>query len=54
MQIHPINYPKLHENRIEPTEYEGNIVAVVFMLSELLEKYSDTHKALMAYNCGET
>ena len=21
---------------------------------ELLEKYSDTHKALMAYNCGET
>lgn len=54
MQIHPINYPRLRENGIEPTEYEGNIVASVFMLGELLEKYSDTHKALMAYNCGET
>lgn len=54
MQIHPINYDRLRENGIEPTEYEGNIVAGVFMLSELLEKYSDTHKALMAYNCGET
>ena len=54
MQIHPINYPRLRENGIEPTEYEGNIVAGVFMLGELLEKYSDTHKALMAYNCGET
>lgn len=54
MQIHPINYPRLRENGIEPTEYEGNITAGVFMLGELLEKYSDTHKALMAYNCGET
>jgi len=54
MQIHPINYDRLRENGIEPTEYEGNIVAGVFMLGELLEKYSDTHKALMAYNCGET
>ena len=54
MQIHPINYPRLRENGIEPTEYAGNIVAGVFMLGELLEKYSDTHKALMAYNCGET
>ena len=54
MQIHPINYDRLRENGIEPTEYEGNIVAGVFMLGELLEKYGDTHKALMAYNCGET
>lgn len=54
MQIHPINYPRLRENGIEPTEYEGNITAGVFLLSELLEKYTDTHKALMAYNCGET
>ena len=54
MQIHPINYDRLRQNGIEPTEYEGNIVAGVFMLGELLEKYGDTHKALMAYNCGET
>lgn len=54
MQIHPINYPRLRENGIEPTEYEGNITAGVFMLGELLDKYTDTHKALMAYNCGET
>lgn len=54
MQIHPINYPRLRENGIEPTEYEGNITAGVFLLGELLEKYADTHKALMAYNCGET
>lgn len=54
MQIHPINYPRLRENGIEPTEYEGNITAGVFLLGELLEKYTDTHKALMAYNCGES
>ena len=38
MQIHPINYPRLRENGIEPTEYEGNITAGVFLLGELLEK----------------
>ena len=54
MQINPCNYDRLRENGIEPTEYEGNIVAGVFLLGELLEKYGDTHKALMAYNCGET
>ena len=53
MQINPCNYSRLRELRIEPTEYEGNIVAGVFMLGELLNKYGDTHKALMAYNCGE-
>ena len=54
MQIHPINYERLRMYGIEPTEYEGNITAGVFILGELLEKYTDTHKALMAYNCGET
>ena len=53
MQINPCNYSRLRELGIEPTEYEGNIVAGVFMLGELLNKYGDTHKALMAYNCGE-
>lgn len=54
MQINPINYDRLRSLGIEPTEYEGNVVAGVYMLGELLEKYGDTHKALMAYNCGET
>lgn len=51
MQINPINYDRLRSLGIEPTEYEGNVVAGVYMLGE---KYGDTHKALMAYNCGET
>jgi hypothetical protein len=53
MQINPVNYARFRELGIEPTQYEGNIVAGVFMLGELLNKYGDTHKALMAYNCGE-
>lgn len=54
MQIHPINNAWLRELGIEPTEYEGNIVAGVLIIGQLLDKYGDTHKALMAYNCGET
>lgn len=54
MQINPINYEWLRELGIEPTEYEGNIVAGVLMIGQLLDKYGDTHKALMAYNCGES
>lgn len=53
MQIHPINYDRLRGLGIEPTDYEGNIVAGVLMIGELLDKYGDRHKALMAYNCGE-
>ena len=54
MQINPINYEWLRDCGIEPTTHEGNIVAGVLMLGDLLDKYDDTHKALMAYNCGET
>lgn len=54
MQINPINYEWLRECGVEPTTHEGNIVAGVLMLGDLLDKYDDTHKALMAYNCGET
>ena len=54
MQINPINYEWLRERGVEPTTHEGNIVAGVLMLGDLLDKYDDTHKALMAYNCGET
>ena len=53
MQIHPINYDRLRGLGIEPTDYEGNIVAGVLLIGELLDKYGDQHKALMAYNCGE-
>ena len=53
MQVHPINYDRLRGLGIEPTDYEGNIVAGVFLIGELLDKYGDQHKALMAYNCGE-
>lgn len=53
MQINPCNYSRLRQLGIEPTDYDGNIIAGVYMLSELLNKYGDTHKALMAYNCGE-
>ena len=53
MQVHPINYDRLRGLGIEPTDYEGNIVAGVLLIGELLDKYGDQHKALMAYNCGE-
>lgn len=53
MQINPVNYTWLRNIGIEPTTYSGNIEAGVCMLGQLLEKYDDTHKALMAYNCGD-
>ena len=52
-QIHEINYKWLRANGIEPTAYPGNIDAGVMMIGGLLDKYGDTHKVLMAYNCGE-
>lgn len=54
MQINRINYQWLRDIGIEPASYKGNIEAGVYMLGELLKKYGDVHKALMAYNCGET
>lgn len=53
MQINPVNYERLRSLGIEPTTYAGNIEAGVYMLGELLDAYGDTHKALMAYNCGD-
>ena len=52
MQINPINYDWLLDEGIDATTYSGNIRAGVYMIGQLLQKY-DTHKALMAYNCGE-
>lgn len=53
MQIHPINYEWLRDIGIEPTTYEGNIRAGVYILGQCLADYEDVHKALMAYNCGD-
>lgn len=54
MQINKCNHEWLRELGIEPTEHDGNIVAGVLMIGQFLEEYQDVHKALMAYNCGET
>jgi len=54
MQINRVNYNWLRDEGIEPLEYPGNIQAGVLMISRLLDKYDDTHKALMAYNGGES
>lgn len=53
MQIHKINYTWLRAEGIEPLEYPGNIDAGVLIVGGMLTKYTNTHKALMAYNCGE-
>lgn len=54
MQINAINFDWLREAEIEPTTHDGNIESGVKMLGQLLDKYADAEKALMAYNCGET
>lgn len=54
MQINSINFEWLREAEIEPTTHDGNIESGVKMLGQLLDKYADAEKALMAYNCGET
>lgn len=54
MQINPINYDWLRELGIDPEIPSGNIRAGVLMIGDLLDRYEDVHKALMAYNCGET
>lgn len=54
MQINPINYDMLRTVGIEPETKSGNIQAGVYMIGNLLDRYGDVHKALMAYNCGET
>lgn len=54
MQIAPVNYDRLRSIGIDPETKSGNIQAGVYMISDLLNRYGDEHKALMAYNCGET
>lgn len=55
MQIHKINFDRL-SNTLDITDFmdpRSNILAGVYILAELMGKYDDTHKVLMAYNCGE-
>lgn len=56
MQIHSINFERLSEATYgaNPRQPNGNITCGVYLLGELLDKYDDTTKALMAYNCGRT
>lgn len=55
MQIHEINFSRLSD-KLSITDFnnpQNNILAGVYMLSELTAKYDDLHKVLMAYNHGE-
>ena len=51
MQINKCNF--ITYNLDEPYNAFENVRVGITMLSELLSKYDDVHKALMAYNCGE-
>ena len=55
MQINKINHEWLSEKLgiDDFLDAEQNILAGVKMLSDLITKYEDPHKALMAYNAGE-
>lgn len=60
MQIHQMNFSWLETELakygvtdIKNNPYD-NIYAGAYMLGRLLDKYDDYHKALMAYNCGES
>lgn len=56
LQINQINHKWLEdklgiENFLDAKQ---NILAGVYMLADLTEKYADIDKVLMAYNCGES
>lgn len=51
MQIHECNFTTY--NLDEPYNAFENVRVGITILSELLDKYEDVNKALMAYNCGE-
>ena len=56
MQIHPINFPKLRQE-LGITDFynpKQNILAGVYMLADLNDKYEDVDRILMAYNMGES
>lgn len=57
MQVSSINFEWL-QKEIGVTDIandpEDNIRAGTYIISDLVQKYGDYHKALMAYNCGPT
>ena len=53
MQINKINHGWLRSRGVEPMSHKGNIEAGALMLGDVIKKYGDYNKALMAYNCGE-
>lgn len=56
MQIHQINHPAL-EKQLGITDWlslSDNAKAGCYMLGQLLDKYQDETRALMAYNMGES
>lgn len=55
MQINKINHKWLTEE-LEVTDFldpEQNIRCGIYMLADLMKKYDDPHRILMAYNMGE-
>lgn len=55
MQINKINHKWLTEE-LEVTDFldpEQNIRCGIYMLADLMKKYDDPHRVLMAYNMGE-
>lgn len=55
MQINSCNHKALKEklNFVDIMEPENNIESGIYLISNLLKKYDNRHKALMAYNMGE-
>lgn len=54
MQINPVNHGWLMEQGFDVHTYDSNIAAGIWIISGYLNRYGDTEKALMAYNCGAT
>ena len=55
MQINKVNHKWLTEE-LEVTDFldpEQNIRCGIYMLADLMKKYDDPHRVLMAYNMGE-
>lgn len=56
MQINKVNHGWLKE-RLAINDFldaEQNILAGIYMLTDLTHRYDDPHQVLMAYNAGET
>lgn len=52
MQINQCNHEWLQGLGMDPLTHAGNIEAGVYIIGGYLDRYGDTERALMAYNCG--